>query len=161
MHTSGISHAARRLVGEALRFLAVGGAATLVSVVGFNALVHGILLETAPMRHHPVAAYVLVNLVAGVAAYLGLRLWAFSHRDVTDAVTGLTRFFALGAATMTIPVVCLVVSRHLLGLSGVWADNVSANVIGLALGTAARFWVFRRYVFLAQPRIATTGASSA
>ena len=27
-------------------------------------------------------------------------------------------------------------------------DNISANVVGLALGTAARFWVFRRYVFL-------------
>ncbi|HEY0950144.1 GtrA family protein [Nocardioides sp.] len=138
----------RRLVGEAVRFLAVGGLATLVSVLGFNALVHGVLVDSAPMRDHPVTAYVLANAVAGLVAYAGLRLWAFNHRDVRDdPVASVVRFFALGAATMAIPVLCLAVSRHVLGLEGVWADNISANVIGLGLGTAARFWVFRRYVF--------------
>lgn len=54
---------------------------------------------------------------------------------------------------MVIPVTCLAVSRYVLGLTGLWADNISANVVGLGLSTAARFWVFRRYVFLdlAQP----------
>jgi len=140
--------AGRRLVGEVVRFLAVGGLATLVSVLGFNALVHGILLPSAPMRDHPVTAYVLANAVAGLAAYAGLRLWAFSHRGVRDdPVASVVRFFALGAATMAIPVLCLAVSRHVLRLDGLWADNISANVIGLGIGTAARFWVFRRYVF--------------
>lgn len=138
----------RRLAGEVLRFLTVGGLATLVSVLGFNALVHGVLAPAAPMRDQPVAAYVLANAIAGLVAYAGLRSWAFSHRDAgDDAVASVVRFFALGAATMAIPVLCLAVSRHVLGLEGLWADNVSANVVGLGLGTAARFWVFRRYVF--------------
>ena len=139
---------AGHLLSEIARFLTVGGLATAVSVVGFNALVHGTLLDAAPMRHQPLPAYVLANVVAGAVAYAGMRLWAFRHREVEDPVQGVLRFFGLGAATMAIPVLCLTVSRYLLGLSDVWADNVSANVIGLGLSTAARFWVFRRYVFL-------------
>ena len=123
------------LLTEVLRFLAVGGIATVVSVLGFNTLVHGTpvaSVDSAPMRHEPIPAYVLANAVAGAVAYAGMRLWAFRHREVT----------------MAIPVLCLAISRYLLGLSDVWADNLSANVIGLGLSTAARFWVFRRWVFL-------------
>ena len=138
----------RRLLGEILRFLAVGGLATAVSLVGFNALVHGTLLGAAPLREQPVAAYVLVNVLAGVVAYAGMRMWAFGQRDAGDPVQGMVRFFTLGAATMVIPVVCLAVSRYVLGLSSLWADNIAANVIGLGLSNVARFWLFRRYVFL-------------
>lgn len=138
---------ARQLLGEVVRFLAVGGVATVVSFVGFNVLVHGLVFGAAPMADQPVPAYVLVNVLAGCLAYAGLRLWAFQHRDVSDPVGGLVRFFGLGALTMAIPVLCLWVSRYGLGLTSPVADNLSANVIGLGLGAGARFWVFRRYVF--------------
>jgi hypothetical protein len=42
---------------------------------------------------------------------------------------------------------CLVVSHDLLGLTSLIADNISANVVGLGLGTAFRFLTYRRYVF--------------
>jgi putative flippase GtrA len=113
----------RHLAGEVARFLAVGGVATLVSLVGFNVLAHG------------------------VVAYVGMMTYAFRDRGVGDPLAGLVRFFGLGAATMVIPVGCLWVSRYMLGLSSPLADNLSANVVGLVLGAAARFWVFRRYVF--------------
>lgn len=138
---------ARRIVGEVVRFLLVGGLATVVSFLGFNALVHGLFLDTAPLAGHPVAAFVLVNVLAGCVAYAGMRAWAFRDRGISDPSTGLVRFFGLGALTMAIPVVCLWISRHVLGLSSPLADNLSANVVGLTLGAAARFWVFRRYVF--------------
>ena len=137
----------RHLLEEIAKFLAVGGVATVVSLVGFNGLVHGVLIGVRPMAGQPVLAYVLANLVGGVVAYLGMRWWAFEHREVREEVAGAVTFFVLGAATMTIPVICLAVSRYGLGLSSVWADNISANIVGLGLGTAARFWVFRRYVF--------------
>ena len=41
--------------------LTVGGVATVVSFVGFNALVHGLLLGSAPLADEPVLAFVLVN----------------------------------------------------------------------------------------------------
>ena len=146
------SAAVRRLLGEVARFLVVGGLATVVSLVGFNALVHGTLIGAAPMHEQPIAAYVLVNVLAGIVAYVGMRMWAFSRRQAVDPVEGMVRFFALGAATMVIPVVCLAASRYVLGQTSVWADNISANVVGLGLSNLARFWLFRRYVFLdAQP----------
>ena len=137
----------RRLLTEIARFLVVGGVATLVSFVGFNALVHGAFLGRAPLAAHPVEAFVLVNVLGGIVAYLGMRWWAFSHREVKDG-TGVVSFFVLGALTMVIPVLCLAISRYALGLTSIWADNIAANVIGLGLGTATRFWVFRRFVFL-------------
>lgn len=144
----GPRHAAlRRALGEVLRFLAVGGVATAISFVGFNTLVHGLFLPGAPLSGHPLAAFVLVNVVAGCAAYVGMRAYAFRDRTASDPASGLVRFFGLGALTMTIPVVCLWISRQVLGLSSPLADNVAANVVGLGLGTATRFWVFRRYVF--------------
>jgi putative flippase GtrA len=147
---------------EIARFLAVGGLATVVAIVGFNALVHGLLVDIAPMQDHPVPAFVLANVVGGVVAFVGMRLWAFSHREVRDPVGGVVRFFALGGLTMLIPVACLAVSRYALGLTDVWADNISANVVGLGLGTAARFWVFRRFVFVdvgVAPTVPETGAA--
>jgi putative flippase GtrA len=137
----------RRLLGEATRFVAVGGVATLVSVVGFNALAHGFVLGRAPLRAQPLLAYVVANVVAGVVAYVGMQTWAFAHRGSRDPASGLLRFFVLGGVTMGIPVVCLWFSRYGLGLTSSWADNVSANVVGLSLGAAARFWLFRRFVF--------------
>lgn len=151
---------ARHLLEEIVRFLTVGGLATVVSVLGFNALVHGTLIGSAPLRQQPIPAYVLVNIVAGCVAYLGMRRWAFSHREVQDPVRSVVRFFALGAVTMVIPVLCLAVSRYLLGLSDQWADNISANMVGLSLGTAARFWVFRRHVFIeVAPALPETGGA--
>ena len=138
---------ARRMLGEVARFLAVGGLATAVSFLGFNALVHGLFLGAAPLSRLPILAFVLANFAAGWVAYVGMRTWAFQERGISDPVVGLVRFFTLGALTMIIPVVCLSVSRYVLGLSSPVADNVSANVVGLSLGAAARFWVFRTYVF--------------
>ena len=72
-----------------VRFLTVGGLATVVSFVGFNALVlHGLVLGRAPLADQPVLAFVLVNTVAGVLAYVGMRLWAFRDRRVSDRRPG-------------------------------------------------------------------------
>ena len=135
------------MLGEVVRFLLVGGLATIVSFVGFNALVHGLLLGSAPLHDQPVTAFVLVNVLAGCVAYAGMRAWAFRDREISDPSTGLVRFFGFGALTMAIPVVCLWLSRHVLGQTSPLADNLAANVIGLGIGTATRFWVFRRFVF--------------
>ena len=48
---------------------------------------------------------------------------------------------------MIIPMACLWISRNLMGLDDPFSDNISANVIGLALGNAARFVLTRQFVF--------------
>jgi putative flippase GtrA len=48
---------------------------------------------------------------------------------------------------MIISLSCLWVSHYLLGFESALADNISANVIGLVLGTVFRFWGYHNWVF--------------
>lgn len=138
----------RRLAGEIWRYLAVGLAATIVSFFLFNGLVHGFnTADVAPLNGHPVVGYVLANLVGTAISYRGTRSWAFRHRTSTHFDGGRTAFVAISVATMIIPIACLWISRNALGLDDPFSDNISANVIGLALGNAARFVLTRQLVF--------------
>jgi len=96
---------------------------------------------------------VLANLVGMAVSYRGSRSWAFRHREVVGAAGGRVAFFVINTVTMAIPLFFLGVSRYVLDLDSALADNIAANVVGLGLGTAARFWAFRRFVFL-HPRVA-------
>ena len=142
----------RRRLEELARFLAVGGVATLVSLFLFNLLVHGFNPGSdAPMRHQAVLAFILANCVGMLISYRGSRSWAFKHRETTHWDGGRTAYFGINLATMALPVACLWFSRSVLSLDDPVADNLSANVIGLAMGTAARFYLFRTLVF-SKPR---------
>jgi putative flippase GtrA len=56
-------------------------------------------------------------------------------------------------------VVTLFVSHDLLGLTSRLADNISANVIGLALGTLFRYVTYKRFVFAGPASEPSSGAS--
>ncbi len=144
---------ARRLVGEVSRFLTVGMAATFVSFVLFNYLLHGWGAMDAPMAQHAIGAYVLANTIGMLVSYRGTRSWAFRHRPPIHADGGRSAYVVINVATMAIPVALLWVTRAVLGIENAVADNIAANVIGLGLGFGARFWLFRRYVFPSEPRL--------
>jgi putative flippase GtrA len=138
----------QRLAAEISKFLAVGGVATIVSLVLFNFLVHGFSTAYDPlMADSPMVALVIANLVGMVVSYRGTRSWAFKHRQPVHADGGRTAFVAINVATMGIPVACLWFSRNVLGLDDPLSDNFSANIVGLGLGTAARFYLYRTWVF--------------
>jgi putative flippase GtrA len=59
----------------------------------------------------------------------------------------LLTFVIVNAAAFAIPAACLGVSRYILGLDSAAADNLSANLVGLVLATATRWWLYRRVVF--------------
>ncbi len=144
----------QRLAAEGARFVAVGGVATLVALLLFNLLVHGIWgARPGPMNDWPLSAYTLANLVGMVVSYRGTRSWAFRHRQPVGVAGGRLSYFVINTLTMGIPLLCLAVSRYLLGLDSAVADNLAANVVGLVLGTAARFWAFRRFVFVSRARL--------
>ncbi|GGO75978.1 GtrA family protein [Nocardioides deserti] len=138
----------RRFLGEAGRFIAVGGLATVVALIIFNVLVHGFNTgDHAVLPDQPVLAYVIANTVGMFVSYRGSRTWAFRDRPPRQADGGLTAFVAINAVTMLIPIACLTISRNVLGLDDPISDNVSANVIGLVMGLASRFYLFRRFIF--------------
>ncbi|WP_051217979.1 GtrA family protein [Nocardioides insulae] len=138
----------RTLLGEAGRFLAVGGVATLVAFTLFNLLVHGLVDgAVAVMADQPIPAYVLANTVGMAISYRLSRYWAFKDRPPQHSDGGRTMFVLINVVTMSLPVACLWFSRDVLGHDSPLADNLAANVIGLAAGMLARFYLFRRFVF--------------
>ena len=139
----------QHLAGEGARFLAVGGVATLVALLIFNWLVHGYPGGAGgPLHAQPLLAYLVANTVGMVVSYRGSRSWAFRHRETVGRAGGRLAYFLINTASMIIPVGCLAFSRYVLDRADPVADNIAANVVGLALGTGARFWALRRFIFL-------------
>ncbi|MGA9748269.1 MAG: GtrA family protein [Nocardioides sp.] len=143
----------KRFTAEASKFLTVGGLATVVALVIFNALVHGYFGGPGPLHEQPIVAFVLANTVGMAVSYRGSRSWAFRDREAVGPAGGRLAFFVINAASMVIPVGCLAFTRYVLGLTDPLSDNIAANVVGLALGTAARFWTIRRFIFLSPRRL--------
>jgi putative flippase GtrA len=143
-----VGHRWQRFVSEAAKFLTVGGFATLVSFLIFNWLVHGYVDGPGPMNQQPLVAFVLANLVGMVVSYRGSRSWAFRHREAVGVAGGRISFLVINVASMVIPLACLAFTRYVLGRADPIADNVAANVVGLGLGTLARFWAVRTFIFV-------------
>jgi putative flippase GtrA len=136
------------LVVEIGRFMVTGGLATITSFTIFNFLVHGLYVTSNPwLGDQPIAAFVIASLVGMVVSYRLSRNWTFRHRPPVHADGGRTAFFVINLVTMPISIFCLWFSRHVLHLTDPFADNVAANVVGALIGQAARFYLFRRFVF--------------
>ena len=137
---------------EVLTFLAVGGAGYVVDVVCFN-----LLRSTAWLGSvDPSVARTLAVVAAMVVTYVGNRTLTWRGRPARDRRRELGLFVVANVIGFGFSVVCLVVSHDLLGLTSRLADNVSANVVGLALGTAFRFVTYK-YVVFAGPSGAGAG----
>ena len=143
----------QRFLSEGAKFLTVGGVATIVSFVIFNGLVHGYFGGPGPMHDDPLVAFVIANLVGMVVSYRGSRSWAFRDREAVGVAGGRVTFIVINVVSMVIPLACLSFTRYVLGMTDPVADNVSANVIGLGLGTLARFWAIQRFIFLSPARL--------
>jgi putative flippase GtrA len=137
----------KRLLGlrhEFGKFFSVGALAYIVGVGGFNLLVH---LDNAPLASKPLTASLISGIVSILVAYLGNRHWTWKGRQRTGAKREITLFFIINGITLIFGVICLAVSRYVLGLDSALADNISANVIGVGIGTLFRFWSYRTIVF--------------
>ena len=108
----------------------------------------------------PMTSKTLAVVVATTVAYLGNRWWTFRHRGRRRLRHEYALFVVLNVAGLGIALACLGVSHYLLGLTSPLADNVAANVVGLGLGTAFRFWSYRRYVF-PEPAVPAGGTAPA
>ncbi len=127
-------------------FLVVGGAAFLVDAAVFNLLTFG-LAGRGPLYAVPVIAKLIAIAVATVVTYVGNRYWTFGTRAIERRASRYVVFILLNVIAMGIQVGCLAFSRHVLGLEGVVADNVSGTLIGQALATAFRYVTYDRWVF--------------
>ena len=136
----------RALFAQLTRFGLVGLVGLVIDVAIFNALILTVLSVEA-VHEGPIIAKVISTSVAIVANWLGNRYWTF--RDVRRAhwLREGIEFAIVSVGGMLISLGCLWISHYALGFTSVLADNIATNVIGLALGTAFRFTLYRMWVF--------------
>ncbi|MEI6362282.1 MAG: GtrA family protein [Actinomycetes bacterium] len=137
----------RVLIHEIAKFGVVGLISFVIDVGLFNLLLFG----GGPFTAKPITAKIISVAVATTFAYFGNRFWTFRHRGRTNMGREYILFFLLNGVAMLIAIGCLAFSHYVLKLDGALADNISANVIGLMLGTLFRFWSYRKWVFPAVP----------
>lgn len=95
----------------------------------------------------PLTAKVISVVAATTFAYFGNRHWTFNKRTKNSVRREYTLFIGLNVVGMIIALTCLWVSHYLLGYDSALADNISANGVGLVLGTLFRFWGYHKFVF--------------
>lgn len=146
------------LARELVKFGVVGAVAFLVDVGLFNLLRFG---GPGLLEDRPLTAKAISVSVATVVAWVGNRWWTFRRHRRASARRELALFVVMNGAGMAIALACLGVSHYVLGFTSPLADNVSANVVGLVLGTAFRFVTYRQWVFTEGRDAAPVDAASA
>ncbi|WP_461142695.1 GtrA family protein [Spelaeicoccus albus] len=125
------------LVTELAKFGTVGSIAFLVDIGVYNAL------RFTVMEAHPIGAKVVSVFVATVFSWIGSRHWTFKHKTTRPPAREFVWFATINAGGLLIAAVCLYVSHYVLGFTSKLDDNISGNVIGLILGTAFRYLMYK------------------
>jgi putative flippase GtrA len=126
--------------GELIRFALTGAAAYLTDVVVFNALLLGADMPANWSK-------ILSSVFAIAVAFSGSRWFTWRDRRSDNIGREYALFLVLSVLAAGIQYLCLLITHDVFGWTSALADNLSANVFGMALATAFRFWTFRRYVF--------------
>jgi putative flippase GtrA len=137
----------RALLSELAKFGTVG----FISL-GVDLLVFNLVLSLAPDR--PLTAKVCSTVVSATNAFVLNRFWSFKHRTRTTLHREYSLFAVLNAVGLGISLLCLSISHYVLGFESRLADNIAANGVGLVLGTAFRFWSYRKFVWAAPDEVA-------
>lgn len=139
------AHRTARFLPQLIKFGAVGAVGFGVNLVVFNVM---LLIVLRNVEHRTIYATIIATVIAILTNWIGNRYWAFSGQRQDNAAREGVEFFAVSLVTGTgIPLLCVWVSHYLLGMVGPVADNISANVVGLAVGMLFRFALYRWWVF--------------
>ncbi|PJJ61762.1 GtrA family protein [Compostimonas suwonensis] len=134
------------LIGQILKFGAVGAVGLVIDVVISNVLWLTVLAPSV-VHEGPIIAKFISTVVAIFANWIGNRYWTFAKDRQKNTMREGIEFFAVSVVGMVIPLLCLWVTHYLLDFTSIWADNVSSNVIGLGLGAVFRFVLYRYWVY--------------
>ena len=140
----------RALFAELAKFGTVGALSFVVDVAVFNLVL--LWLDK------PLTAKIIATVLAATNAFVLNRAWSFRHRVRTNVRREYGIFFVLNAVGLSIALLCLAVSHYVLGFDSRLADNLAANGVGLVLGTAFRFWSYRRFVWAAPAAVEEAAA---
>ncbi|GAA1749632.1 GtrA family protein [Agromyces humatus] len=134
------------LLAYAVKFGIVGLIGLVIDVTLFNLLRLGVFGDDN-WAQSAIGAKVISTSVAIIFNWLGNRYWTFRKHRRRNYFREFAEYVIVSLGGMAIALICLWVSHHLLGYTSLVADNISTNVVGLALGTAFRFVLYRYWVF--------------
>ncbi|TCK59700.1 GtrA family protein [Curtobacterium sp. PhB136] len=154
----------RRLIAQLARFGVVGAIGFVVDTGLFN-LLRATVLSPDDVHAGPFIAKVISTIVAIFVNWMGNRYWTFRDQRRSVATREGIEFVVVSLGGMVISLGCLGLSHYVFGFTSALADNISGNVIGLVLGTAFRFWLYKVWVYHPdrterQPADETTGTTS-
>ncbi|MFF1296819.1 MULTISPECIES: GtrA family protein [unclassified Streptomyces] len=132
-----------RLVREAAKFGAVGGAGLLVNLLVFNLVRHTTDLPV-------VRASVVATVVAIISNYIGFRYFTYRERDKSGRTKELTLFLLFSAVGLVIENGVLYAATYGFG----WDSPLQSNIfkfVGIGIATLFRFWSYRSWVFKTLP----------
>ncbi|MCX4700247.1 GtrA family protein [Streptomyces sp. NBC_01373] len=132
-----------RLLREAAKFGAVGGAGVLVNLLVFNLVRHTTDLQV-------VRASVIATVVAIVFNYIGFRYFTYRDRDKSGRTKELTLFLLFSLVGLVIENGLLYVATYGFG----WDSSLQSNIfkfVGIGIATLFRFWSYRTWVFRTLP----------
>ena len=135
-----------KLLRYALKFGVVGLMGFFVDVGVFNALRLGAAGD-GHFFQDPIGAKILSAGIATILTWFGNRYWTFREHRRKNYLLELAEFATVAVGGILIGLACLWVSHYLLGFTSLLADNVSSNLVGLVLGTAFRFLLYRFWVY--------------
>jgi putative flippase GtrA len=133
----------------ALKFGAVGLVGFAVDLGLFNLLILGAGGEG--WWTHPVGAKFLSTCAAILVNWIGNRYWTFRNDRHRHVAREFVEFVTASLAGMAVTLAFVWFTYDVLGFQSVLASNISANVIGLALGTLVRFVLYRFWVWGYRP----------
>jgi putative flippase GtrA len=149
--------AARVLGREMATFLMVGGAGYVVDVAAFN-----VLRSVHPWSTmDPSVARTMAVMAAMVVTYLGNRELTWRDQGAGRRRREVALFVFFNVIGFGFSVVTLAISHDVLGLTSRLADNMSANVVGVGLGTVFRYVTYKHAVFGAGPTVREPAAAPA
>ncbi|MCU1514536.1 MAG: GtrA family protein [Microbacteriaceae bacterium] len=130
----------------AIKFGVVGIVGYVVDVSVFNALRLG-ASGHGHFFQEPIGAKIISVAVATLVTWFGNRYWTFREHRRKNFVLELFEFIVVAIGGLLIGLLCLWISHYALGATSLLADNISTNVVGLFLGTAFRFLLYRYWVY--------------
>ncbi|WP_347867207.1 GtrA domain-containing protein [Plantibacter sp. RU18] len=133
------------VVRELAAFAAIGGAGFLVDVGVFNILVFTVFAHAGTSGI--LLAKGISTTLAIVANWVGNRLITFRRHRRPDVLREALEFGLVSVAGGAIALLCLWISHDAMHLTTPLEDNLSGNVVGLSLGSAFRYALYRVWVF--------------
>jgi len=128
---------------ELLKFGVIGGLAFVVDLGLFNLLHYG----PHPLLEDRIVTAKIVSAVAAtVVSWIGNRMWTFRKRRTDRPIDELLVFALINVVALLIPVVTVAFTAYVLELRDAVPTNIAA-VVGIGIGTIARYIGYRRFVF--------------